>query len=194
MQRSRFFFSATSIAIVVLTLQIVLACVSAEHLPNQGTSSTNQGTTTIEQTKISTSTLQQMDVTLLKAPIQVSQAVFTKTFSEVEALIAELNTLIRARDYTRWTNFLSPEYTVRMSDAQVLSDLSASPILKRNERVLHSLADYFNYVVVPSRNNIKLNDLVFLSENEVEAIMIRDTKRVTVYRLININGQWKIGL
>ena len=64
----------------------------------------------------------------------------------------------------------------------------------KNNIVLKSLEDYFNFVVVPSRANLRLDDLVFLKETEVEAIMVVGNRRVTLYRLIKIGDQWLIGL
>ena len=127
-------------------------------------------------------------------PIQVSKEVFNQTFTEVEALIKNLNGLIKARDYSGWTRYLSADYIKRMSEAENLRQMSQSATLQKNNIVLKSLNDYFINVVVPSRANLRLDDLVFLSENVVEAIMIVGNRRVTVYRLIKIDNQWMIGL
>jgi hypothetical protein len=128
------------------------------------------------------------------APIQVSKEVFNQTFTEVELLIKTLNNLIKARDYLGWTKYLSKDYTAQMSKLDYLRQLNQSAMLQRNNIVLKSLQDYFLNVVVPSRANLRLDDLVFLSENVVEAIMIVGNRRVTVYRLIKVDNQWMIGL
>jgi hypothetical protein len=127
-------------------------------------------------------------------PIQVSQELFNQTFTEVELLIKNLNSLIRDRNYQKWTNYLSQEYIDRMSQPEYLRQLSQSATLQKNNITLKTLQDYFSFVVVPSRANLRLDDLVFLSENIVEAIMKVGNRRVTVYRLIKIGNQWMIGL
>jgi hypothetical protein len=81
-----------------------------------------------------------------------------------------------------------------MSMPSTLQKLSDSPILKRNNIVLKSLDDYFQYVVAPSRSNARLDDLVFLDKNTVEAIMVVRGQRVILYQLENRDGKWKIGL
>jgi hypothetical protein len=127
-------------------------------------------------------------------PIQVSQELFNQTFTEVELLIKNLNSLIRDRNYQKWTGYLSKEYIDRMSQPEYLRQLSQSATLLKNNITLKTLQDYFSYVVVPSRANLRLDDLVFLSETVVEAIMKVGNRRVTVYRLIKIGNQWMIGL
>lgn len=128
------------------------------------------------------------------APIQVSKELFNQTFTEVELLINNLNALIKDRNYQKWTAYLSKEYRDRMTQPEYLRQLSQSATLQKNNITLRTLQDYFNYVVVPSRANLRLDDLVFLSETVVEAIMVVGNRRVTVYRLIKIDNQWMIGL
>lgn len=126
-------------------------------------------------------------------PIQVSQEVFTQTFSQVELLIKSLNDIIRRKDFPAWTRFLAPGYAERVTQADFLQQLNQSAILQKNNVTVKTLEDYFAYVVVPSRANLRLDDLVFLKETEVEAIMVVGNRRVTLYRLIKIGEQWMIG-
>ncbi|WP_455381979.1 hypothetical protein [Salinispira pacifica] len=129
-----------------------------------------------------------------RQPIEVSQEVYSKTFDEVEKVIKELNSIISDGDFSAWTSYLTRQYVEEMSKPSTLKAVSESPILKRNNIVLHSLEDYFHYVVVPSRSNARLDDLVFLDENTVEAIMIVRGQRVILYQLEKRDGKWKIGL
>ena len=127
-------------------------------------------------------------------PIQVSKEVFTQTFSQVEQLINKLNEIIKRKDYAAWTVFLSASYKSRMENPEFLKQMNQSATLQKNNIVLKSFEDFFNFVVVPSRANLRLDDLVFLTETEVEAIMVVGNRRVTLYRLIKIGEQWMIGL
>ena len=127
-------------------------------------------------------------------PIEVSKEVYAKTFSEVEKVISDLNTVISNQEYDAWVSYLTPEYRRQMSSPANLQELSAMPLLKRNNIVLNSLQDYFTLVVVPSRSHVRLDDLVFLNENTVDAIMHVRGQSVILYRLEKRNGTWKIGL
>jgi len=127
-------------------------------------------------------------------PIEVSKEVYAKTFSEVEKVIKDLNTIISNQEYDAWVSYLTPEYRRQMSSPANLDELSSMPLLKRNNIVLSSLQDYFTWVVVPSRSHVRLDDLVFLNENTVDAIMHVRGQSVILYRLEKRNGAWKIGL
>jgi hypothetical protein len=125
----------------------------------------------------------------------VSEEVFNQTFAELQELIDRLNDIIAKGDMATWQSYLSQAYKDYYSDRAVLTAQSESPILKARDIRLASLADFFRYVVVPSRANVRLDDLRFLNENEVEAIMLfGGNRRITVYRLIKIDNTWRIGL
>ena len=123
---------------------------------------------------------------------EVTEELFEQTFSEVERVIAQLNTVIQRRDYRRWLTYLTPEYVAHYSHPQTLQEISDMPILTRNEIVLRSLEDYFEWVVAPSRANARLDDLSFLNPNQVEAIMVIQGRPAILYRLRNVDGSWKI--
>ncbi len=123
---------------------------------------------------------------------EVTEELFEQTFSEVERVIGQLNTVIQRRDYRRWLTYLTPEYVSHYSNPQTLREISDMPILTRNEIVLRSLEDYFEWVVAPSRANARLDDLNFLNPNQVEAIMVIQGRPAILYRLRNVDGSWKI--
>jgi hypothetical protein len=125
-------------------------------------------------------------------PIEVSEEVYEQTFDEIEATIEELNAVISARNFERWKTYLTDAYLEEYSDSQRLAEISQMPILERNDITLTSLRDYFNWVVVPSRQDARLDDLRFLSENEVYAIMNINENPVILYRLRKVDGRWKV--
>ncbi|SIQ20305.1 hypothetical protein SAMN05920897_10556 [Alkalispirochaeta americana] len=110
----------------------------------------------------------------------------------MEETILELNEIIRRRDFPAWKNRLTERYSRVYSDPETLHQSSQSSVLVRNNIVLRSLEDYFSYVVVPSRANARLDDLVFLSEDVVEAIMVINERPYVLYLLRNVNNVWKI--
>ena len=128
------------------------------------------------------------------APIEVSEAVYSQTFAEVEGVIEELNDIIHRGDYRRWRSYLTERYIETMSSPATLAELSQSPILRRNDIVLRDLGDYFRYVVGPSRSQSRLDDLVFYSDSVVEALTERDGAMYLLYRLRKVDGQWKIDI
>jgi hypothetical protein len=125
-------------------------------------------------------------------PIEVSEEVYEQTFNEIEATIEELNAVIGARNFERWKTYLTDAYLEEYSDPQRLAEISEMPILARNDITLTSLRDYFQRVVVPSRQDARLDDLRFLSETEVYAIMNINGNSVILYRLRKVDGRWKV--
>ncbi len=125
---------------------------------------------------------------------QVSEDVFKQTFFDIELLIQELNSIIESEDYETWQQYLTPGYKEKMSSREVLDKLSDQPMLKKYNIKLKTLKDYFSYVVVPSRSNARLDDLVFVNENNVKAIMVISGQRSILYKLERTGNSWKIGI
>jgi hypothetical protein len=127
-------------------------------------------------------------------PYEVTEELYEKTFSEVEVIIQELNRIIGERDYSGWREYLTDTYIRYHSDPDVLAERSKSPVLRQNDIELESLEDYFQYVVVPSRANVRLDELEFLDENTVHALMRVGGQYALLYRLKRVNGVWKIDM
>jgi len=68
------------------------------------------------------------------------------------------------------------------------------PLLQKQGVHLTSLEDYFNYVVVPSRTDARVDDLDFISKDHVRAIAIINGQRYILYDLLLLSGSWKIGV
>ena len=124
----------------------------------------------------------------------VTEEVFSQTFSDIESLIQRLNSIISASKFEKWQEYLTEEYKNHYSKEETLRELSNRPILQKYNIRLTSLKDYFNYVVVPSRSDVRLDDLFFQDNNHVKAIMIIDDQRVILYQLEKVDGEWKIGI
>ncbi len=123
---------------------------------------------------------------------EVSEELYEETFSEIEQVIADLNRVIAERDYEAWRELLTDRFVEVHSDADILERRSESPVLQRRGILLETLQDYFEYVVVPSRANARLDDLRFLDDNRVEALMEIRGQEILLYQLKRKNASWKI--
>ena len=128
------------------------------------------------------------------SPEEVTEELYVQTFGEVEDTIADLNEIIASRDFLRWQYYLTDNYRRTYSDPRVLAESSRSAILQRNNITLRSLEDYFRFVVVPSRANVRLDEIVFVDESTVEAIMVVAGERYLVYNLTKAGDRWKIDI
>jgi hypothetical protein len=77
----------------------------------------------------------------------------------------------------------------------VLGQYSEYPVIKSKGIKLQTLHDYFVYVVYPSRQNDKIDDIEFVGENLVKAITISPKgDRNILYMLEKHGDAWKIGI
>jgi hypothetical protein len=126
-------------------------------------------------------------------PNTVSAEVKELTFADVKRLIQNLNTVIQTRNYELWTTNLTDDYLAYWSDPETLARLSESPVLRRQNITLGTLRDYFIHVVYPSRQNDRVDDIEFIGETRIKAIIINPKgERLVLYNLEKIGDTWKI--
>ena len=130
-------------------------------------------------------------------PNQISKEQYALTMEDVRHFIEELNQIISRKDYSSWKAELSPEYFKKISSSENLKQVSELPAMKTRKITLKSANDYFNYVVVPSRANSRVDDIEFISENRVKAFTIMtntagEEQRLRLYDLEKTGNIWKI--
>lgn len=120
------------------------------------------------------------------------------TMDEMRQLVVEINQVIRAKDYERWISYLADDFIAAINSPEYLARLSeSSRQLKGQNIVLRTPQDYFTYVVVASRENIKvdasLDDIEFLNHNRVKAFTINVRKqRLRLFEFVKAGDTWKI--
>jgi len=114
------------------------------------------------------------------------------TKRDLSELVQELNKIISSQRYEEWQNYLTQDYIDHYSDPGVLKEYSESPTLSKYNIRLRTLKDYFNYVVVASRRDVRIDDINAISENKVKAYMIVNNEPIVVYTLEKIDDRWKI--
>ena len=126
--------------------------------------------------------------------IRVSQEDYDRTFSEVEAVINELNGIIRAGNMGRWEGYLTPEFRAWAMSPGHLAELNDSVLLKRNNIRVTNMREYFEHVVMPSRARVRLDNMEFVTENRVEAFMTVSGESGKIYQLEKVNDNWRISV
>jgi hypothetical protein len=120
------------------------------------------------------------------------------TMDEMRLLIAEINRVIRAKDYESWVSYLADDFIAAINSTDYLTQLSeSSRQLKGQNIFLRTPQDYFTYVVVASRENVRvdasLDDIEFLSHNRVKAYTVNTRKqRLRLFEFVKAGGTWKI--
>lgn len=129
-----------------------------------------------------------------KGEFKVSQDVYEQTFEEIQELIAKLNRVISNKQFDRWITFLSKPYIRKYNSKETLNAFNQYPQLLENNIVLASLQDYFKWVVVPSRSQAELKEIIFSGENHVIAYSVYEGQRAKLYEFEKIDGSWMISI
>lgn len=124
----------------------------------------------------------------------MSEEDYQETKRNLSELVQELNKIVSSKDYETWLSYLTKEYRDYYSRTSVLKEQSESPLLKKYDVVLRSLRDYFLYVVVGSRQNVRLDEIKAMEEGRVRAYMYINGDPVIIYELQKVDEVWKIGV
>ncbi|GHU80733.1 hypothetical protein FACS189468_1320 [Spirochaetia bacterium] len=129
-------------------------------------------------------------------PKSITKEEFNSTKSDVQRFIRYLNGVLRAKNYKVWISHLSASYVEEKGSKEFLEKTSA--ILMQSKLVsqrknLHSLYDYFLYVVVPSHQNDRVDDIEFVSHTRVRAYALSSAgQRLILWDLEQMDHNWEI--
>jgi len=133
------------------------------------------------------------DVNSTSESLQVSPERSSTTLAEISDLVERLNTIISQGRFEDWKEQLDPEYTRKFDDPVVLQEvLNGSTKLRENGVKLKNLADYFKFVVNPSRSHVLVDSIAFVDENRVEAFALLKGQKLLLYQLKLSGEQWKV--
>jgi hypothetical protein len=140
-------------------------------------------------------------------PETVSHEMYETTKVDIQALVGELNRIIRSRNFNAWLEYLADSYREEISspafleekteelyrrDQIVASNMGRDPRAVQ-KRILLTPRDYFDNVVVPSRSNDRVDDITFVDDTNVKAYTIDSRgNRLILYDLVIIDQKWKI--
>lgn len=122
--------------------------------------------------------------------VQITKETYNQTKTEMEKIVDKLNRITATKDYNQWISFLSAEYRQQYSQTSTLKMVSEALPVKGIK--LKSLKDYFSYVFVPSRQNVRVDDIQFVSPTRVNVIMKQGNVSLLIYGIENTNGSWKL--
>ena len=130
-------------------------------------------------------------------PAKISREYHTSTTAEVQQFIESLNQIIKSKNFRAWRAALSADYFAAISSPENLRDISEQPAMKTRKIILRTAEDYFTHVVVPSRANLHVDDVEFVSMSRVKAFTITKNRageevRLRLYDLEKIDNKWTI--
>ena len=124
----------------------------------------------------------------------VTEEVYVETFENAKSIIDNLNKVISSKDYQTWLTYLTDEYIAWYSNREQLDTFSEMYRKRGIDRRILSLEDYFLYVVVVSRRNANLDEIVFTDSTHITAFTKIKGQLSVLYYLEKIDNTWKIGL
>lgn len=134
---------------------------------------------------------QQDEVVAQFDTVTITKKTFENTKTEMQTVVEKLNRITLDRDYKSWLEWLSEEYYRTYSDPETLESVSASLPIKNIK--IRNIKDYFNYVFVPSRQNMRVDDIQFISPTRVYVIMeITPKSPAAIYILEKTDEGWKL--
>ncbi len=110
--------------------------------------------------------------------------------SEIDIVVTELNKVTSRRDYYEWRNYLSAAYIKVYSDKAVLRKVSQGLPGNVKGVQLKNLRDFFTYIFVPSRQQVRCDDISYISPTRVRVIKKVRNKSLIFYNLEKINNKW----
>ena len=106
--------------------------------------------------------------------------------------IAELNTIMKDKNYKSWLNYIEQSSINYWSMKSNLSTVSKQlPVKGLN---LKTLEDYFKYVFIPSRMGRRIDEIRYLSSTSIKAVQVRNDETIVYYYFKKIDGEWLVEL
>lgn len=106
--------------------------------------------------------------------------------------IAELNTIMKDKNYKSWLNYIEQSSINYWSMKSNLSAVSKQlPVKGLN---LRTLEDYFKYVFIPSRMGRRIDEIRYISSTSIKAVQVRNDETIVYYNFKKIDDEWLVEL
>lgn len=118
----------------------------------------------------------------------VTKKEFEEDKAEILRIIAELEKIMAKADYDAWQLYIAPESINYYS--------SAANIRKVQKRLpdktvqLHGLKDYFKKVYIPTRQKTSVEEIRYISKNNIRGGYYKGDTFVITYYFVKIDGKW----
>ena len=157
-----------------------------------------QETVTVEDEPTLTLTIEEEEDEYTRSvkAIETNEVITPDTFAEdkkaILETIAELDVIMKNKDYNRWLNYVTPQSIDYWKQKSHLQAVSAR--LPGNRIQLKTLEDYFNWVFRLSRQNARVDEIRYISSKLVKAVQVDGNKDTIYYQFEKQNGRWLISL
>lgn len=123
---------------------------------------------------------------------QISMETYEMDKKIILQKIAELNTIMKDKNYKSWLNYIEQSSINYWSMKSNLSAVSKQlPVKGLN---LRTLEDYFNFVFIPSRMGRRIDEIRYISSTSIKAVQVRNDETIVYYNFKKIDDEWLVEL
>jgi len=124
--------------------------------------------------------------------VQISYDDFQRDKTDILAVIDDLATSMKNRDYDLWRTHIAPASIKYWSNKMNLQIIAAKHPKKNLS--MRTLGDFFVHVFIPSRMDRNVTEIRYISSTEVKAVEVSDNKDIIYYEFEKIDGRWLVSL
>lgn len=124
--------------------------------------------------------------------VAVPRDVFSIDKNAILKIISSLSKIIEEYNYEDWLKYIEPASIRYWSNKHNLAQ--ASKRLPIKGQVLNNLYDYFRLVFVPSRKGRNVDEIRYISLDQVKAVQMREDQDIVYYNFVKVNGKWMVKL
>lgn len=120
----------------------------------------------------------------------ITQDVFENDKKTILHIIDDLSEIMIKKDYRKWINYISPQSLNYWQNSANLEAVSARLPVKGI--LLKSLEDYFKFFFIPSRLNVTVDEIRYISSTSVKVVQVRGDQDIICYYFEKIKGEWML--
>lgn len=122
----------------------------------------------------------------------VSKDTFAEDKTNILAIIAKLDIIMKDFDYKSWTLYVEPASLDYWQQPENLKKAQNRLPIKGLQ--LHSLEDYFKYVFVSSRTGRIVTEIRYIDDTTVKAVQVQENQDIIYYYFKKIDNSWMLRL
>ena len=132
-------------------------------------------------------------VSALSETESVTEETFTSDKSEILQIIAELDNIMKTKDYKKWLEYITPESIEYWSNARNLSDLSIRLYSNYNFKLVN-LQEYFEKFFIPARKGRQVDEIRYVTTTVIKAVQYKDDQDIIYYYFEKRGDKWLLYL
>lgn len=121
----------------------------------------------------------------------VTREEFEEDKAQILQIIDELSKIMEKEDYESWVKYIAPDSLKYYSNPQNIR--KAQKKLPDKTIQLAGQKDYFKYVFIPSRKRSQVDEIRYISKENIKAVQVKSDNSVIIYYyFVKVNGKWMV--